>query len=75
MQKSIIPQALSPAQVEQFFGIPTGTLANLRWRREGPRFFRSLSRKVIYKTSDIQAWLFSSPVQTRDSIGRSGGHE
>lgn len=71
MQKSILPQALSPAQVEQFFSIPSGTLANLRWRKEGPKFFKR-SRKVIYKTVDVENWLFANPVQTIDSVENVG---
>lgn len=67
MKAEIIPQALSPAQVETFFGIPTGTLANLRWRKEGPKFFKR-SRKVIYRPQDVETWLFSNPVQTLDSV-------
>jgi len=65
--QNFIPQALSPAQVEKFYGIPAGTLANLRWRKEGPKFFKR-SRKVVYKTADVEAWLFGNPVLTADSI-------
>ncbi|MFH1628438.1 MAG: DNA-binding protein [Pseudomonadota bacterium] len=42
-------------------------LANWRNQRRGPRFFR-VSRKIIYRASDIEAFLFRNPVLTRDSL-------
>lgn len=32
--------ALKPSEVTQIFGIPTGTLANMRWAKKGPRYFK-----------------------------------
>ena len=58
---------LSPAEVETIFGIPRGSLANLRWARKGPRFFKVGARKVMYQLSDVQAWAERNPIQTVDS--------
>lgn len=65
MEKS---EFLSVAQVrEQYPFLSTGTLANMRCRKEGPRYFK-LGRKIIYKRSDLERWIASAPVLTRDSI-------
>ncbi len=44
-----------------------GTLANLRCQKRGPKFYK-LSRKIIYRPEDIEAFLFSNPVLTVDSV-------
>jgi len=44
-----------------------GTLANWRNQKRGPRFFR-VSRKIVYRPEDVEAFLFQNPVQTLDSI-------
>ena len=62
---------ISPAEVEQLYGIPVGTLANLRCKRRGPRFFKVQGGKVIYRVADIEAWLFANPVLTIDQQGAS----
>lgn len=42
-----------------------GSLANLRCQRRGPKYFKQ-KRKVIYRESDVMAWLFSNPIKTLD---------
>jgi hypothetical protein len=60
---------LEPREVEILYPVTAGTLANLRTDKRGPRgpLFHRVGRKVIYKVEDIEAWLFSNPVQTADS--------
>jgi hypothetical protein len=59
---------LSTDQVVAMFPfLNRGTLANLRSRREGAKFYR-VGRKVVYLLSDIEAWLLSQPVRTGDSL-------
>lgn len=58
---------LSPAEVEAIFGIPRGSLANLRWAKRGPRYFKVGGRRVLYRFTDVQRWVESSPVLTADS--------
>jgi hypothetical protein len=66
-------QILSPKDVVKVYPALTtseGTLANWRTQRRGPRYFR-VSRKIVYRASDIEAFLFRNPVLTIDSIGAS----
>ena len=44
-----------------------GTLANWRTQKRGPRYFR-VSRKIVYRASDIEAFLFKNPVLTIDAM-------
>lgn len=59
-------KALSDVEVEKLYGVPTGTLRNWRCQKRGPRFFKVGSR-CYYKPSDVERFLFSSPVLTRDA--------
>ena len=67
---SVVPIAQTPQQVAANYGISTGTLANWRTQKKGPKFFKVGSGKILYKTSDIEAFLFSHPVMTKDSLER-----
>jgi predicted DNA-binding transcriptional regulator AlpA len=60
-------EMLSPADVETLFGIPRGSLANLRWEKRGPRYFKVGARRVLYRLADIRAWTESAPVLTKES--------
>ena len=60
---------MTPAEVDAMFGIPVGSLANLRWSKRGPRYFkRPGGRGVFYLLADVESWITSRPVQTLDSI-------
>lgn len=67
MENKITKQTLTPKEVSEQYGVPGGSLANLRWRKEGPRYYR-VGRRILYKVSDVEAWLFSHPVLTIDSL-------
>ena len=61
--------ALTPKEVVGFYPALTeseGTLANWRNQKRGPKFYR-VSRKIVYRPEDIEAFLFQNPVQTIDS--------
>lgn len=63
-------KVLTPKDVIEAYPALTtsqGTLANWRNQKRGPRFFR-VSRKIVYRASDIEAFLFRNPVLTRDSL-------
>jgi len=47
---------LSIEEVATELGIPVPTLRYWRTRSEGPRSFR-LGRRVVYKRTDIEAWI------------------
>ena len=68
MEKTLKKKTLNAKEVEGIYGLCRGTLANMRWRRVGPRYFKAGKRKVLYLVSDIEAWIAKSPVQTIDSI-------
>jgi hypothetical protein len=70
------PRAFSPKDAVALYPAlgSTGTLANLRVQKRGPRFFK-LGRRVIYRVEDVEAYLFARPVLTRDCAepGNGGG--
>ena len=53
--------------VAERYGIAEGTLSNLAWRKEGPKYFRR-GRRCIYFFEDVENWLRQNPVQTLDSV-------
>ena len=70
-RKMLLPAAserkmLSPAAVEALYGIPRGSLANLRWSRRGPPFYKVGLRRVLYRAEDVVAWVESHPVLTKE---------
>ncbi|MBN1903734.1 MAG: DNA-binding protein [Deltaproteobacteria bacterium] len=66
----MVNKILTPKDVIENYPALTlseGTLANWRVLKKGPRFFK-VSRKIVYKASDIEEYLFRNPVQTLDSV-------
>lgn len=63
------PRALSPKDAITLFPALgcVGSLANLRSLGRGPKYHKC-GRKVIYRVEDLEAYLFSTPVLTRDSV-------
>ena len=63
------PKALSPKDVIQHYPVMgcVGSLANLRCQKRGPKYY-TINRKIVYRPEDIEAFLFSNPVLTKDSI-------
>ena len=55
---------ISPKDAAEMFGVNVGTLANLRVKKEGPRFYKG-KRKIFYALDDFRAWLTANPVQTK----------
>ena len=60
-------KALSPKQVCEIYPTTTGTLANLRSQRRGPRYFKN-GREILYRPADLEVWFFRHPVLTSDSL-------
>ena len=44
-------------EAARMLGLSASTLAKMRMRGEGPAFVRVSSRCVLYRVSDIEAWL------------------
>lgn len=55
---------IQPVEVEEITGISIGALAQLRYHGAGPRFYKPTPRTVLYKRSEVLAWIEAS-VQTR----------
>ncbi|WP_255447151.1 helix-turn-helix transcriptional regulator [Schumannella soli] len=51
---------IKPDVVEELTGIRTPALAQLRYRGEGPRFYKPTPRTVLYKRSEVLAWVEAS---------------
>ena len=68
-KKQIVLQrkAITPAEAEQIYGTPVGTLANWRGQGRGPRYFK-VSRKVFYLVKDFDSWFTQNPVLTIESL-------
>ncbi len=64
--RELTKKAATPDEINKTFGVPKGTLANLRSRREGCRFFK-VGRSVYYDLQEFEEWLKSTPVLTTDS--------
>ncbi len=59
--------AMTPQEAERIYGIPAGTLANWRYRKVGPKYYR-VSRKIFYAVMDFDEWFRRNPVLTADSL-------
>lgn len=60
-------KALTTQEVVEIYGMNQGTLANLRWMKTGPKYYRR-GRRILYKPEDIERWLFASPVLTKIDV-------
>jgi hypothetical protein len=60
-------ESLGPLKAEKTYDLDAGTLANLRAVRRGPKYYK-VGRRVLYKVSDLEAWLYGHPVHTIDSV-------
>lgn len=49
-----------PAHVAELTGMTVGGLAQLRYRGRGPRFYKPTPKKVLYKRSEVIAWVEAS---------------
>jgi predicted DNA-binding transcriptional regulator AlpA len=56
---------LDPMEVETEYGLATETLKSWRYQSRGPRYHK-VGRRIKYKREDIEAYLDSHKVLTRD---------
>lgn len=57
----------TPKQAAEVFGYAEGTLANLRSKRQGCRYYKR-NRKVLYDAEEFEMWVTTNPILTLDSI-------
>lgn len=55
----------TPKEAAELFGFAQGTLANLRSKCQGCKFYKR-GRKVLYSHDDLINWLTANPVLTKD---------
>lgn len=61
-------KTITPKEASETYGFCEGTLANLRCKRQGPKYFRAGGgRKILYLVEDFERWVLSNPVMTIDS--------
>lgn len=71
MQKiTEIRRTVTPQMAAEWYGLDVGTLANDRYHKRGPKYFRC-GRRVFYLVEDLEAWLLRNPVLTIDSINQT----
>lgn len=60
---------LSPEMVcEMVPGMTVAILEDRRKRKIDPRFYKPTLRTVIYRESDVLAWVLGSEVETRSAL-------
>ena len=67
MSMRIEKKAGTPSEMSRMYGVPEGSLANMRYRKAGPKFYK-VGRRVLYFFEDFEAWLKQNPVLTKDSL-------
>lgn len=61
------PITITCDEAVKLFGIPKGTLANLRCQKKGCRFFK-VGKRVVYRVEDFERWVMSNPCLTIDQM-------
>lgn len=54
--------------VGEITGLSIGALAQLRYRGIGPKFYKPTPRKVLYKRSEVVAWVEASAQERSAAI-------
>jgi len=55
---------IQPSTVGEITGLSVAALAQLRYQGKGPRFYKPTPKTVLYKRSEVIAWVEAS-AQTR----------
>ncbi len=64
----VITEYMQPSEVCELTGLSVGALAQLRYQGTGPTFYKPTPRTVLYKRSEVVAWIEQS---ARTSTGRT----
>jgi len=62
--KSMDEEFIQPSTVGDITGLSVAALAQLRYQGKGPRFYKPTPKTVLYKRSEVIAWVEAS-AQTR----------
>lgn len=60
---------ITPKSAAQTFGFCEGTLANLRSKKLGCKFYK-VNRKILYDFGEFESWVKRCPVLTMDSLAQ-----
>ena len=58
---------VGPDDAETLYSVPKGTLANWRWAKKGPKYYK-VNHKVLYRLEDLEDFFTANPVLTVDSL-------
>jgi predicted DNA-binding transcriptional regulator AlpA len=61
-----VPDTALPKQIAAALNMTEAALAQTRYRGTGPRFIKAGPRRVLYRWSDVQAWLDANTLQRTD---------
>lgn len=64
-KKEEIKKMITPIQFESIYGIPRGSLANMRFKKIGPKFCKAGKKRILYSLEDVEIWLHRKEVDTR----------
>jgi hypothetical protein len=56
----MIPDLATPAEVAKALHTTTGSLAQMRYRGDGPKFVRAGRKRVLYRWDDVEQWIAES---------------
>lgn len=62
MNTQIQDEWLTRKEAAEYTRTTPGTLAQFAYQHKGPRMYKPSPRKVLYKRSDLDAWLMGSEV-------------
>lgn len=51
---------LAPAEVTAITGLSVGALAQLRYQKMGPQYYKPTAKVILYKRSDVIEWVEAS---------------
>ena len=56
----MIPELATPAEVAEALHTTPASLAQMRYRGDGPKFVRAGRRRVLYRWVDVEQWITES---------------
>ena len=58
---------LTPGEAAAYARLTVGQLAQLRYRGQGPVYLNPTPRRILYRRSDLDTWLYASERQSTAS--------
>jgi hypothetical protein len=56
----MMPELATPAEVAKALHTTLESLAQMRYRGDGPRFVRAGRRRILYRWIDVEQWIADS---------------